>query len=101
MFEDIITKFTPQPISFSSFLLFGDFSFTRNLTMRVISDYGNVLMPLDNYGFSERFGWLQDKYGLSWQLNLTVDVPEQRIVPFLMFVGDQHGRAEEAINYYI
>ena len=72
-----------------------------NALFEKLSDYGNVLMPLDNYGFSERFGWLQDKYGLSWQLNLTAEMPEQQIVPFLMFVGDQYGRAEEAINYYI
>lgn len=31
---------------------------------------GVELMPLDNYGFSEKFGWLNDKYGVSWQFNL-------------------------------
>lgn len=31
---------------------------------------GAELMPLDNYGFSEKFGWLNDKYGVSWQFNL-------------------------------
>ncbi len=31
---------------------------------------GAVLMPLGNYGFSTKFGWLQDRFGLSWQLNL-------------------------------
>jgi predicted 3-demethylubiquinone-9 3-methyltransferase (glyoxalase superfamily) len=31
---------------------------------------GQVLMPLANYGFSERFGWLNDRFGVSWQLNL-------------------------------
>lgn len=31
---------------------------------------GTVLMPLDNYGFSRKFGWLNDRYGVSWQLNL-------------------------------
>jgi predicted 3-demethylubiquinone-9 3-methyltransferase (glyoxalase superfamily) len=35
-----------------------------------LSEGGFVLMPLDNYGFSQTFGWLQDRYGLSWQLNL-------------------------------
>jgi predicted 3-demethylubiquinone-9 3-methyltransferase (glyoxalase superfamily) len=35
-----------------------------------LSDGGGVLMPLDAYGFSARFGWLNDRYGVSWQLNL-------------------------------
>jgi predicted 3-demethylubiquinone-9 3-methyltransferase (glyoxalase superfamily) len=35
-----------------------------------LADGGTQLMPLDNYGFSRRFGWLNDRYGVSWQLNL-------------------------------
>ncbi len=31
---------------------------------------GEVKMPLDDYGFSQRFGWLTDRFGMSWQLNL-------------------------------
>ncbi len=31
---------------------------------------GNVLMPLGNYGFSTKFGWLKDRFGPSWQLDL-------------------------------
>ena len=31
---------------------------------------GQALMPLDNYGFSQRFGWVQDRFGVSWQINL-------------------------------
>ena len=31
---------------------------------------GEVLMPLGDYGFSTRFGWLADRFGVSWQLNL-------------------------------
>jgi predicted 3-demethylubiquinone-9 3-methyltransferase (glyoxalase superfamily) len=36
----------------------------------VLGESGQVLMPLDNYGWSRRFGWLSDKFGVSWQLNL-------------------------------
>lgn len=35
-----------------------------------LSQDGNVYMPLAAYPFSERFGWVGDKYGVSWQLNL-------------------------------
>ena len=35
-----------------------------------LSDRGQVFMPLDNYGFSRRFGWCSDRFGVSWQLNL-------------------------------
>ncbi len=36
-----------------------------------LSDGGEVLMPLDDYGFSQRFGWTNDRFGVSWQLNLS------------------------------
>ena len=35
-----------------------------------LSDGGQALMPLGHYGFSAKFGWVQDRYGVSWQLNL-------------------------------
>lgn len=68
-----------------------------------LSEGGTALMPLDKYPFSERFGWLQDKYGLSWQLILTNPEGEERpfIIPSLMFVGEVAGRAEVAINLYL
>ncbi len=64
---------------------------------------GTVLMPLQEYPFSKRYGWLQDKYGLSWQLMLTNPAGEERpeILPSLLFVGDVCGKAEEAIKLYL
>ena len=64
---------------------------------------GTALMPLDKYPFSERYGWIQDKYGLSWQLILTNPEGEERpaIVPSLLFVGAVAGRAEEAVDFYV
>jgi predicted 3-demethylubiquinone-9 3-methyltransferase (glyoxalase superfamily) len=35
-----------------------------------LSDGGTVLMALDDYGFSKRFAWVADRFGVSWQLNL-------------------------------
>ena len=36
----------------------------------ILADGGRVLMPIANYGFSQRFGWCADRFGVSWQLNL-------------------------------
>lgn len=36
-----------------------------------LQENGNVMMPLDNYGFSQKFGWVADQFGISWQLNLS------------------------------
>lgn len=66
-----------------------------------LSDGGTVLMELDAYPFSERFGWTQDRFGLSWQLMFMGDYPiGQKITPSLMFVGDVAGKAEEAMRFY-
>jgi predicted 3-demethylubiquinone-9 3-methyltransferase (glyoxalase superfamily) len=66
-----------------------------------LAEGGAVLMPLDTYPFSERYGWTEDRYGLSWQLMYADDENvQQRITPTLMFVGEVCGRAEEAINFY-
>ena len=35
-----------------------------------LSEGGKVMMPLNNYGFSQKFGWVEDQFGISWQLNL-------------------------------
>jgi predicted 3-demethylubiquinone-9 3-methyltransferase (glyoxalase superfamily) len=60
-------------------------------------------MPLDRYPFSERYGWVQDRHGLSWQLILSDPKGEPRpdIVPSLLFTGPVVGRAEEASDFYI
>jgi len=67
-----------------------------------LGDGGKVLMPLDKYPFSERYGWVQDRYGVSWQLILSNPAGERRpfITPFLAFTGAVEGRADEAIDFY-
>ena len=66
-----------------------------------LSEGGTALMPLDSYPFSERYGWTEDKYGLSWQIMYAEENQTgQKITPTLMFVGAVCGKAEEAINFY-
>jgi predicted 3-demethylubiquinone-9 3-methyltransferase (glyoxalase superfamily) len=66
-----------------------------------LSSGGKVLMPLDAYPFSERYGWVEDKYGLSWQVIYAGKSEiKQTITPVLMFVGTVCGKTEEAVNLY-
>lgn len=65
-----------------------------------LSEGGTVLMELGSYPFSKRYGWLQDRYGLSWQIIFVEGEFKQRITPFLMFVGKVCGKAEDAIRFY-
>ena len=62
---------------------------------------GAALMELGEYPFSEKYGWTQDKYGLSWQVMFMGERKiKQKITPTLMFVREVCGKAEEAINFY-
>lgn len=68
-----------------------------------LSDGGHVLMELDEYPYSKLYGWVEDKYGLSWQLILSDQKGEPRpfIIPSLLFTGDLAGKAEEAMEFYL
>lgn len=68
-----------------------------------LSEGGEALMPLGEYPFSKRYGWIKDKYGVSWQLILTNPDGEPRptIMPALLFTQDACGKAEAAADYYL
>ncbi len=59
-------SFTPSNSTFVEF----DSAVELERVFARLAEGGQVLMPLDNYGFSQRFGWVNDRFGLSWQLNV-------------------------------
>lgn len=64
-------------------------------------DGGTALMPLNEYPWSKRYGWLKDKFGVTWQIALVKNPGEKwSIKPSLLFTGPYFGKAEEAINCY-
>ncbi len=66
-----------------------------------LADGGTVLMPIDKYDWSEKYGWVQDRFGISWQLSLgRIEDTGQKFVPSLLFTGGQHGKAEQAVRFY-
>jgi predicted 3-demethylubiquinone-9 3-methyltransferase (glyoxalase superfamily) len=61
---------------------------------------GTALMPLDQYPFSPMYGWVEDQFGVSWQLYTGKEDIIQKIVPTLMFVNHNNGKAAEAVDFY-
>jgi len=90
-------KFTPAV----SFLVACDTKEEVEALWNELAKGGSALIELGEYPFSEKYGWTQDRYGLSWQVMFMGDRKiEQKITPTLMFVGEQCGKAEEAIKFY-
>lgn len=72
-----------------------------NRFWNALSEGGEVLMPLETYDFSPKYGWAIDKYGLSWQIFHTGGAPvKSKITPSLMFVGANCGKTKEAVTFY-
>lgn len=67
-----------------------------------LSEGGVTLMPLDSYPWSPYYGWIQDRYGVSWQLYLgnAQETNGQRIIPTLMYCGPQQGNCLSAMDHY-
>jgi predicted 3-demethylubiquinone-9 3-methyltransferase (glyoxalase superfamily) len=62
---------------------------------------GKALMPYDTYPWAKKYGWLQDKYGLTWQLSWSENhTMTEKITPLLMFTRDMAGKAKEALEFY-
>jgi predicted 3-demethylubiquinone-9 3-methyltransferase (glyoxalase superfamily) len=94
------TTFIPNPSI--SFFYTCDSKEEMDELWKKLSDGGKALMPLNKYPFSEYYGWVQDKFGFSWQVILNNPKGDKRpkIVPSLMFTKDKVGRAEEAMKFY-
>ncbi len=62
---------------------------------------GNIMMPLDKYPWSQKYGWVADRYGMTWQLMLgNMPASGQKITTSFLFTGEQFGMAQEAMNEY-
>lgn len=72
-----------------------------NILWEKLFDGGKAMLPIDTYPWSERYGWLQDKFGMTWQISVVNNKDDQpQIRPAFLFTGKQFGRGEEAISFY-
>ncbi len=90
-----------KPNASISFLVICEEDDEINVLWEKLSNGGFAMMPLDKYDWSERYGFVQDKFGLAWQImkGKYSDV-NQKITPTLLFVGNNYGKAEAAVKYY-
>lgn len=65
-----------------------------------LSDGGIVLMELGEYPWSKKYGWVRDQFGLTWQLYLGEKQSDQKMIPTLMFIHQNNGKAMEAMQLY-
>jgi len=66
-----------------------------------LSEPGTVMMPLGKYDWSEKYGWVNDRFGLSWQISLgKLADTGHKFSPAFLFMGPQHHLAEEAVHFY-
>jgi predicted 3-demethylubiquinone-9 3-methyltransferase (glyoxalase superfamily) len=65
-----------------------------------LTENGSPLMPLNKYPWSEKYGWIQDKFGVNWQLMLTKTPSINQVIPAFMFINQQYGKAEQAMQFY-
>ena len=84
--------------SISFFLSMENEAKTQSLWEKLTVD-GKILMPLNKYPWSDKYGWCADKYGVNWQLMLG-HKSKSKLMPNMLFTGQQNGKANEAIHYY-
>lgn len=90
---------TPNP-SISFMVMCGTEAETEKYWNKLI-DGGKILMPIERYEWSPKYGWVEDKYGVSWQLYTGEKTANtQKFSPTLMFTGTSKGQAASAIHYY-
>ncbi len=86
--------------SISLFVLCESIEETNKLWEK-LSEGGKVMMPMDKYPWSERYGWVRDKFGMTWQISVVYNegAPE-KITPCLLFTDKRFGQGEAALNFY-
>jgi predicted 3-demethylubiquinone-9 3-methyltransferase (glyoxalase superfamily) len=92
-----IFKINPSISIFATFESIEETNFIWNKLI----EGGKALINIDKHDWSERYGWLQDKFGLTWQISVVNNAGDQpSIKPAMLFTNEKFGKAEEAINFY-
>jgi predicted 3-demethylubiquinone-9 3-methyltransferase (glyoxalase superfamily) len=92
-------QFKPNP----SVSFFQIFKTEEEIThaWNLLTEGGQVMMAVDSYPWSSKYGWVEDRFGVSWQLMIGMPGQEERdVFPALMFTGQYNGKAAKAMELY-
>lgn len=93
------TKYAPTPAV--SYFVYCDGEAEIDRLYETLKEGGKILMPLDTYDWSPRYAWIEDKYGVNWQLDVEAINNSQKIVPNLLFVNEKNTCVKEAREKYM
>lgn len=89
------------PNASTSFMVNSETAEETEIYWKKLIEGGKVFMPLDSYSWSTKYGWVEDKFGISWQLYTgSKDDISQKFSPSFMFTGTNAGKAKEAVHFY-
>ncbi len=71
-----------------------------NQVWNLLIEGGKALIDIGQHPWNERYGWLQDKFGLTWQISVVNNGGSPQITPSFLFVNHLFGKADEAIKFY-
>ena len=92
-------QFQPNPSI--SFFVYCTSEEELNNAWQLLSEGGIIRMPLDQYPWADRYGWVEDRYGVSWQLLTDKNNGQKpKVIPSLLFTGQQNGNARKAMDFY-
>jgi len=98
MFLSVGPQFKPNQ-TLSLMLMCDSHEEVENYYQR-LSENGKVMMELNAYPWSEKYAWVEDQYGISWQLYYSSEKAKQKFSPVMMFTGTNAGKCREAISFY-
>jgi len=93
------SKFKPNPSL--SFFVTCETNEEVDAIWEKLKQDAKIMMNLDKYDWSEYYGFLEDKFGISWQVfKGNYSEVNQQIVPCFLFTDHRFGKANEAVNFY-
>lgn len=90
--------YSPNP-AISYYVYCGSEEMVQNIYAK-ITEKGKILMALDSYDWSPKYAWVEDEYGVNWQLDVNDSSSEQKIVPSIMLSNEQFLKTKEIQQFY-